>query len=128
MVKKGLLPNDFRDFLSLISIIGFLAIFFEFTLNNPFLSEHLTSLFLVIGGAGLMVAGKVFNIKEWLADGLQKNEISLILSVVMGVSAMIIGVLMLLGVVIPTNITGTVGFIALGPAIFIILDYFAKNT
>ena len=128
MVKKGLIPNDFRDFLSVLSIIGFLAIFFEFALNNPFLSDNMTSLFLVIGGVGLMVAGKVFSIREWLRDGLQRNEVSLVLSVVMGVSAMVIGLLMLVGVALPINITGVVGFIALGPALFILLDYISKNT
>jgi len=124
---KTLIPNDFRDFLSIISLIGFLAIFSEFVLDNPFLSENLTSLFLIIGGAGLMVAGKVFNIASWLRDGLQKNEITMIMSVILGVSSMIIGIMMILGMSIPVNIAGMIGFIALGPAVFIFLDYITKN-
>jgi len=124
---KTLIPNDFRDFLSIISLIGFLAIFSEFVLDNPFLSENLTSLFLIVGGAGLMVAGKVFNITSWIRDGLQRNEITMIMSVILGVSSMIIGIMMIFNINIPLNITGMIGFIALGPAIFIFLDYITKN-
>ena len=127
-MTKGILPNDFRDFLSILSLIGFLAIFFEFVLDNAFLSENMTSLFLLIGGAGLMVAGKVFTLRQWIKDGIQGNEITWVLSLILGISAMLIGLLMFLDVTLPERVTGLIGFIALGPAIFIALDYLAKNS
>lgn len=127
MSKRTLLPNDFRDFLSLISITGFIAIFFEFALNNPFLSDKMIPLFLIIGGAGLMVAGKVLTIKQWLRDGLQRNEISMVLSLIFGISSIIIGLMLWFGVSIPSNLTGFVGILALAPATYIFLDYLVKN-
>ena len=126
--KKSLLPNDFRDFLSIISIIGFISIFFKFALNNPFLSQIQDALFLIIAGAGLLVVGKVFEIKDWLKDGLQKNEVTMLLALVFGLSAMIIGILLIIGMNIPVNLQGYIGLLALVPAIFILLDYLAKNS
>lgn len=128
MKPRTLIPNDFRDFLSLISIFGFIAIFFQYTLNNPFLSDKLIPMFLIIGGSGLMIAGKVFQIKKWTSDGLQKHEISQVLSIIFGLSSIIIGLMIWLGIGIPSNLTGFVGMLALAPAIFILLDYIAKNT
>jgi glucose-6-phosphate-specific signal transduction histidine kinase len=127
MAKKTLLPNDLRDFLSIISFIGFVAIFFEFGLGNAFLSELMTPVFLIVGGAGLMVIGKVFTINRWLRDGLQKNEVTQLFSVVFGLSAMIIGILMLTAITLSDRIVGFVGFIALAPAALIFVDYIAKN-
>jgi len=125
---KTIIPNDFRDFLSILSMIGFIAIFFEFALQNPFLSQNMTPLFLIIGGSGLMVAGKVFAIKKWAKDGIQQNEVTQVMSIIFGFSSMIIGILLWFGVGLMDTIKGFVGFLALAPAIFIFIDYLAKNT
>ncbi len=125
---KSLIPNDFRDFLSILSITGFIAIFFEFVLNNPFLSESMTPIFLIIGGTGLMVAGKVFTITKWAKDGIQKNEVTMVMSIVFGLSSMIIGLLIWFGISLMETIRGFVGFLALAPALFILIDYISKNS
>ncbi len=125
---KTLIPNDFRDFLSIISLIGFLAIFSKFVLDNSFLSDNLNALFLMIAGVGLLVLGKALTINKWIRDGIQQGETLQIFSIALGIPAIVIGVLMLLNVSLPQNVTGFIGFVALGPAIFIVIDYLAKNT
>lgn len=126
-MAKTLAPTDLRDFLSILSFLGFVAIFFKFSLQNFFLSDIMDSLFLVIAGAGLMVVGKVFDIRKWARDGIQKNEIAQLFSVIFGLSSMIIGVLLFIGTQLPLQIQGFVGFLALAPAAFIFIDYLAKN-
>lgn len=127
-MKKTLIPDDFRDFLSILSILGFVGIFMKFVLDNVLISESMDAIFLIVGGVGLMVSGKVFQIKEWLSDGLQKNEVSLVLSVVFGISSIFVGLLLLMDVNISIKFAGFVGILALFPAIFIMLDYISKNT
>ena len=75
-----------------------------------------------------MVAGKVFAIKKWAKDGIQQNEVTQVMSIIFGFSSMIIGILLWFGVGLMDTIKGFVGFLALAPAIFIFIDYLAKNT
>ena len=130
MVRKTLVPTDFRDWLAILSFIGFLGIFFEFFLENPFLSERMTPIFLLIGGAGILISGKVFKFNELVNfnDGLQRTEITVIFSLILGFASMIMGILMFLDVTIPERVLGTVGIIAAGPALLILVDYFKKNS
>jgi hypothetical protein len=127
MSKTSLLPDDLRDYLSIVSFIGFIGIFFEYALGNSLIAEMMTPLFLIVGGAGLMVVGKVFSITRWARDGIQKNEVSQLFSVVFGITSMILGVLLWLGTELPLTVQGFVGFLALAPAIYIFFDYLAKN-
>lgn len=129
MTKKTLIPNDLRDFLSIISFIGFIAIFFKFALAKPFLSEMMDSIFLILAGVGLLVIGKAFTINEWIKDGIQRNEVLQIFVIVFGIPSVIIGVLLLLfgRVDLTLQFQGFIGFLALGPAVFILIDYLVKN-
>lgn len=124
---KTLFPTDFRDYLALISLFGFFAIFLEFALNNPLLSEKMTPVFMLVGGAGMLVAGKIFSIKQWTKDGLQPGEFGFVIALVTGFSSIIIGVLLFAGVVLQETFRGWVGFIALIPIVFILIDYWQKN-
>ena len=124
---KTIIPNDLRDFLSIISFVGFIAMFFAWTLNNPFLSNNMDSVFLILAGVGLMVVGKVFDIGKWARDGIQKNESAQLFAVIFGIVSIVLGVMLLVNVGIPTNLRGTIGIFALFPAIFILWDYFLKN-
>jgi len=125
--KLGLIPNDFGDFLAILSFIGFIAIFFQFGLEKPFLSESLTPLFLIIGGLGLMVVGRVIEIGKWASDGIQSDELALVFSIVLGLISIFLGVLIWTGVELVANIKGWVGLIALLPALFIIIHYVQIN-
>jgi len=126
-MKKTLIPNDFRDFLSLISFVGFLGIFLAFSFNVNWLQDNATGVFLIIAGLSFLVVGKAFKIKTWAKDGIQQNEISRILALVIGLSSIVIGILLVSGVNIPTRFLGYVGLIALVPAIYTVADYFTKN-
>ena len=124
---KTIIPNDLRDFLSIISAIGFIAIFFKFALDNPFLSNNIDSVFLILGGVGLLVIGKVFEIGKWAKDGIQSNEVTQLFAVMFGMVSIVIGVMLFMNLGIPTNLRGTVGILALFPAVFIFFDYISKN-
>ena len=126
--KKTLIPNDFRDILSWVSAIGFLAIFTQFTLGWSFLTEYSNAIFLLLGGFGLLFIGKVFKIRQWLDDGIQENEASQLLSGIFGLISIVISILLFFNVELPSTILGFVGFIALFPLGFIVVDYIAKNT
>lgn len=126
--RKTLLPTDFRDILSILSIIGFLAIFLTWTLNSSFLQNIMTPIFLILGGIGLLIVGKVFYIRKWISNGLQSNEYSMIFSVIFGLASVLIGLMILLSFTVPTGIRGLVGILALPPSIFILIDYIYKNT
>jgi len=126
-MAKTLIPNDFRDFLSLISLVGFIAIFFKFALQSPFLSARMDSIFLVFAGIGLMVIGKVFSIVKWTRDGIQRNEFLQLFSITFGLSSVIVGFLLLFDFTLSLAIQGFIGFLALAPAVFIFFDYLSKN-
>jgi hypothetical protein len=127
MKIKKLIPSDFRDFLSIISAVGFLAIFMAFTLDITWLSENMTAIFLILGGSSFLVIGKAFSIGRWARDGIQQNEVSRLISIVFGLSAMVIGFIFLSPYEIPIRLYGYIGFLALVPMIYTIIDYLFKN-
>jgi len=127
-MKKTIIPSDIRDFLAILSIIGFVAIFFKFVLEKPFLSENMTPLFLIIGGLGVLISGKVFTINKWIKDGIQSGEFVFLFAIIFGFVSMILGVLLLTGINLSVKFTSLAGFLALAPALFIFIDYLAKNT
>ncbi len=128
-MAKTFVPSDFRDYLSILSFIGFLGIFSEFFLGNKILSDNMTPIFLLIGGVGILIAGKVFKFNDLVNfnDGIQRTEITVIFTMILGFASMIIGILMFLDVTIPERALGTIGIIAAGPAVLILVDYFKKN-
>lgn len=126
-MKKTLLPNDLRDFLSIISFMGFLAIFFKYTFQSFTLSNMMDAIFLIFSGVGLMVVGKVFTMGKWARDGIQRNEVASLFAVLFGLSSMIIGILLMFGLNLLLTVQGFIGFLALAPAIFIFFDYLSKN-
>jgi len=127
MKSKYYLPNDLRDFLSLISFLGFIGIFLSFVFNITWITDNLTAIFLVFGGAGLLIVGKVVTIRKWLKNGVQENEVAQLASLIFGLSAFIIGILFLFNITIPERILGYIGLVALVPAFFILIDYIVDN-
>ncbi len=124
---KTLIPNDFRDFLSIISFMGFIAIFLSFTFDITWLSKNMDAIFLMLGGSAFLVVGKVVTANQWAKDGIQQNEISQLVSIVFGFSAIVIGLFLLLGMTITTKLFGYIGILALVPAVYTFADYIAKN-
>ena len=126
MVKK-LIPNDFRDFLSIISFIGFVAIFLSFTFDLKWLSNNMNAIFLILGGSAFLVVGKVVSAKRWIKNGIQQNEISQLVSIIFGFSSIVIGLLLISGLGITDKLFGYVGILAIVPAVYTFIDYLAKN-
>ena len=110
-----------------VSFFGYLAIVLEYLFDITFLSDNMTALFLIIGGIGLLFIGKVFTIEEWIEQGLSKDETTQLLSIVIGMIAFVMGVILLLGYQFNQVFHGIIGMIAIFPAIFILVDYLTKN-
>ncbi len=127
MKKPKILPSDFKDYLSLISFVGFIAIFLSYTFDITLLIQRIDAVFLILSGVGLMVIGKVFSVGKWAKDGIQKGEFTQTLSLVIGLSSIIIGLIVAFGLSIPLRFSGFVGIVALFPALFILADYIKKN-
>lgn len=127
MKNKTIIPNDFRDFLSIISIIGFLGIFLEFTFGVEWINNNASAFFLLLGGLAFLFIGKLFTIRRWVKDGIQQNEVSSLLALVFGSASIIISIMLFIGSEISTKLYGFVGFLALVPAFYIFIDYLAKN-
>jgi len=127
MNRKTLIPNDFRDMLSIISILGMLAIFLRFSFNIDWLDQNLTYLFLFFIGLGFLFSGQFFSIRKWASDGIQGGEIAKITSIVLGVVAIIMSIFLLIGTNLPETILGVVGILGLISAVIIFADYLKKN-
>ena len=125
--RKGILPRDIRDYLSLLSIFTYIAIFSSLVLESPLLAQNLIPVFLILGGAGALIAGKVFTLRDWIDDGLQPSEYLFVTAIIFGLSSMIIGFFLLFGVPVTSTFTGIAGWFALVPAAFISLDYMARK-
>lgn len=127
MGKKGIIPNDFRDFLSILSFIGFLAIFLSYTFDISWLNDNMNGVFLILGGSAFLVVGKVVTARRWIKDGIQQNEMSQLLAIIFGFSALVIGLFLVFGVTIPIKFFGYIGILAVVPAVYTFIDYVAKN-
>jgi hypothetical protein len=123
--KKTFLPNDFRDFLSILSFVGYLGIVLAFVAGITWINDNMTGLFLLLGGASFLIIGKVVNIKKWARDGIQQNELSLLIAIVFGLSSIVIGTMMLFEVVFEKSLY--IGILAVVPALTILIDYGVKN-
>lgn len=128
MVKvKTLIPNDMRDMLSLLSLTGFIGIFLKYALDSVVLANNMDSVFMIMGGLGLLIIGKAVSITKWAKDGIQQHEVTQLFAVLFGLVSIVIGVLLMMNLDIPTTVRGMVGFLALFPAVYIFFDYIVKN-
>ncbi len=126
-MKKTIVPNDLRDFMSLAGIFSALGIFWKFFLQKDFFIDG-DALFLILVGAGLLVTGKVFTIKKWARDGIQESEYLFLFSILLGFPAIILGVLVAIGMTLPQNVSSIAGFLALFIGAVTLFDYIKKNT
>lgn len=126
-MKKRLVPTDYYDWLAIISFIGYLGIVLQYLFGINFINDRSTSIFLIFAGVGLLFIGNVFEIKQWVGNGIQKGETIQILAIVIGLMALVVGILLIFGVTLGAKFQGFVGIIAIFPAVFIAADYFIKN-
>lgn len=90
--KKAPIQNS----LAIISIIGFLAIFIgSVTSFGDVLDAVSKSILFIIIGLALSILGGIRLFFKRFADGLSNNEISKLISVIIGVFSIIVGILIL---------------------------------
>lgn len=125
--NKTLVPNDLRDFLAIVGFLSALGLFWKFFLGKNFLFNG-DAFFFILMGLGLLVTGKVFTLKEWINDGIQRNEFLFLFSLIVGLLSIISGTLLIFGINLPTNLSAVSGFVALFVGGVIALDYWRKNS
>ena len=74
-----------------------------------------------------MYIGKTFSAHKWLGDGVSREEWSQIFTSVFGIVSVVIGILIWIGIELSESVTGFAGWIALAPAVFILLQYLYKS-
>lgn len=91
MVQNLLKKFEFRDYLAIVSILGFFAIF----INSIFLIDIRGwvdgALFIIIGAALSAIGGIRFFI-QYFENGLSNREITKVLTVIVGVVSIIVGI------------------------------------
>ena len=88
------MAKKFETFMSIGSILGFLAIF----LNSFFginISPWVTSLLFIIIGVGLVIVGNILNLGKMLRGGLNNPEIAFVLTGTVGLLSLIAGIISL---------------------------------
>lgn len=126
-MSKRLIPDDFRDFLSILSFVGFLAIFLSYTFEISWLNENMNAVFLILGGSAFLIVGKVVTARHWIKDGIEQNEISQLTAIIFGFASIIIGLFLVFDIEISTKLFGFIGILALVPMTYTFVDYMAKN-
>ena len=112
--------STFLYSLAVVSILGFGAIILKSFFDIDFLTTNMSSLILIVLGFGLVFEGKI---KKWLKfkrGGIQGDEITHIVTGVVGFLAIITGVIDLL--IDHINIEAIKGIIAVIAVVIIIVQ------
>ena len=119
--------KGFEDSLLVISIFGFAAI----TLNSfgkIDLSSFQTAVFMIAAGLGLLVEGQIKTFRQWSRNGIQSNEVPLILTLLVGFFSIIVGILALPFINVTNSQLQTVtGIVAAFALAFILLQRFVLD-
>jgi len=126
-MEKKKTRKGFDDALTFISLVFFLAIALNsFTSFN--LNPWMTTIVMVLAGAGLMFEGRVMTIKDWAKDGIQRPEIPYLFSLIFGLFTIIVGILAMPVInVLTEQLSGIVGVVALLCMAFISLEKWVFN-
>lgn len=109
----------FDDSLSLYSLWGFIALAMLIFLKID-LSAWQTSILLGLAGAGLMMEGNILSVRKWARDGVNGNEVTWMLSIIVGAFALIVAVLKLPFIaLVGPKIDTVVGLVSVFAAVFI---------
>lgn len=120
MCRKMKTRAGFDTSLVWISVIGFVGILSE-SLNLFNLHPWMSSIILAIAGLGLLEEGRVREIRNWARDGIKGIEYSYILTIMIGIGALVMSIITLPFISIETPATNTFKGIIAVFAIAIIL-------
>lgn len=113
--------GPFFNTIAIISLFLFIVIALG-SFTSIDLSSWIVGISLIIAGAGFIFVGQITSINKWIKDGVQKGEISFVITIVLGLMAVVIGILALpvVGVISQTS-SQAIGLISLIAIVYIIL-------
>lgn len=125
-MKKDNTRIDLKKYLAIISILGFAGIFF----NSSFgwnVDQWIDGLLYVIIGVALMISGGITLFFSYFKDGLDNDEISKILTTLIGVASFLTG----LSIFLNWNTPIIIGIRAIVAALAIVIigsDFVQNNS
>ncbi len=121
-ISQDKTTNGFDISLTLFSLFGFLVIILA-VFTGFDLSPWVVTVLLILTGTAFLYEGQIQNLRKILRDGVQKIEIPLLLTLVIGLAVIIAGILSIPSLGISSRALELfVGFMAIFAAIVIILQ------
>lgn len=96
-MKKAKVSNTLIYSLAIISIIGFLGIMAEVWLDFDLIIKNASAYMLIVLGIGLAVEGQVKKWKNFRKEGYSNTEIVHVITGLIGIFAVVVGFLDLIG-------------------------------
>ena len=118
---KSKITNTFLYALAVISIIGFLGIIGNVWFDFSFITDNAASLILIVLGFGLIAESQIRKWKDMPKGGISSNELSHIVTGIVGLLAIFVGILTLIGFS-GSTLLATQGIISVIAIIVIILE------
>ena len=122
-MSKNKVTTTFLYSLAVISIIGFLGIIGQTWFKFDFITTNTSSLILIVLGFGLAVEGQIRRWKDMPKNGISSNELSHVVTGIIGLMAIVVGLVGLLGITGDT-LMATQGIISVIAIFIIILETF----
>jgi len=91
-ISKDKTTNGFDISLTLFSLFGFLVIILA-AFTSVDLNNWVVTVLLILTGTAFLYEGQIQNLRRILRDGVQKIEIPMLLTLVIGISIIIAGIL-----------------------------------
>ena len=115
--RRGIFFNT----IAILSLFLFSVIAID-ALTDLNLSAWLFGGALIIAGVGFVFVGQITSINKWLKDGIQKNEINFIITILLGLFSFVMGILILPPVSVVGQATnGIIAVIAMVSIVYIVL-------
>ena len=84
----------FTDGLTIISLWGFVVIaLLSFNITQIDLSVWQTTVLMIIAGGSLLLEGQILTANRWLRNGVQGNEVPMLMTLIVGLFSIIVGIL-----------------------------------
>jgi len=114
MVKRKM-TTAFIQSLAVISILGFLAVIGNSWLSWTFLQDNMAAFILIALGVGMGVEGQIRKWRTYPKGGISSNEVAHIVTGLVGITALMAGILSLLALNNPilSALRGWVGLVAI---------------
>jgi len=115
--------SPFETGLAIASLFAAIALAFSSFTSFVNISQYQTSVLLIVLGSAIMLQGQILTMKKWLQDGVQGKEFTFLITVIVGLFAVISGILKLpFFDITSTKVDAFVGLMAVIVAIFIAIQ------